>query len=54
MSATLERSIALALVQSGRERIGREVVVSLEPRSHMRATVCSPVFYDAEGARLRG
>jgi sarcosine oxidase subunit alpha len=54
MSATLDRSIALALVNSGRERIGQEVVVSLGPRKHMRATVCSPVFYDPEGSRLRG
>jgi sarcosine oxidase subunit alpha len=54
MSATLDRSIALALLKSGRERIGQEVVVSLGSRSHMRATVCSPVFYDAEGSRLRG
>ena len=53
MSPTLSRSIALALVQSGRDRIGHDIAISVASGKQMPAKICSPVFYDAEGARQR-
>jgi sarcosine oxidase subunit alpha len=53
MSPTLNRSIALALLQSGRARAGQEVVIALPNARPMSAIVTTPVFYDSEGATLR-
>jgi sarcosine oxidase subunit alpha len=50
-SPTLGRSIALALLRDGHERQGERVTVSLSEGVSASATVCSPVFYDPEGAR---
>ena len=50
-SATLGRSIALALVADGRAQIGQTIHVSL-PGRDIAVRVTSPVFYDPEGARL--
>jgi sarcosine oxidase subunit alpha len=52
-SATLGRSIMLAMVAAGRSRHGATVHVQLAPGS-APAKLVSPVFYDAEGARLNG
>jgi len=52
-SETLGRSIALALVQGGQNRMGATLNIPMPGRA-IRATVCSPVFYDAEGGRLNG
>ena len=52
-SANLGHSIALALVKPGRERMGESVSVPLPGRT-VRATICSPVFFDPEGARMHG
>ncbi|HET8610689.1 MAG TPA: glycine cleavage T C-terminal barrel domain-containing protein, partial [Burkholderiales bacterium] len=49
-SAHLGRSIALALVKSGRSCIGETVYVSLEHRN-VAATVASSVFFDPDGTR---
>jgi len=51
MSPILGRSIALAMLVDGRERMGQEVTIVLSEGRFMKAHVCSPVFYDAEGAR---
>ncbi|MCB4770988.1 sarcosine oxidase subunit alpha family protein [Ancylobacter sp. Lp-2] len=51
MSATLGRSIALAMVKGGRSRIGRTLHVPM-PKGAIAVGVVDPVFYDAEGARL--
>ena len=51
-SASIGRSIALALIKSGRERMGAKVRIPLAGTT-VTATVCAPVFYDPEGARLR-
>ncbi len=51
MSPTLGRSIAIALVRRGRDRISQDVFIALRGGAHMRVTICSPVFYDPEGAR---
>jgi len=50
-SACLGRSIALAMVQGGRERMGEQVEVPLADGRVLRARIASPVFLDAEGAR---
>ncbi len=52
-SAVLGRSIALALVASGRSRIGQTLFVPM-PQGDIPVTVTAPVFYDAEGSRLHG
>jgi sarcosine oxidase subunit alpha len=53
-SAFLGRSIALALVKGGRRRMGEKVEVPLADGRVLRATIASPVFVDAEGARQHG
>ena len=50
-SATLGRSIALAMVAGGRDRTGERLHVTTAERP-VAATVTAPVFYDPEGARL--
>ncbi len=50
-SATLGRSIALAMVSGGRERTGERLHVTAAG-DPVAATVTAPVFYDPEGARL--
>jgi len=53
MSAALGRSFALAVLKGGRQRHGQKVAVS----SYGRTSYCKvtgPVFYDADGERLRG
>jgi sarcosine oxidase subunit alpha len=52
-SATLGRSIMLAMIASGRARHGNTVHVQLAQGS-APAKIVSPIFYDAEGARLHG
>ncbi len=54
-SPTLGRAIALALVENGRSRIGQTVYVASPVTGlAMAAEIVPPVFYDAEGTRLRG
>ena len=52
-SASLERSIALALVAGGRARLG-EVLHVPTLAGEVAVEVCAPVFYDPEGKRLHG
>lgn len=52
-SATLDRSIALALVRGGRARIGSRLSVPM-PNGPITVEVVQPVFYDPEGKRLDG
>ena len=51
-SATLGRSIALALIEGGRGRMGEEVHVPMPEGVH-RARIASTVFYDPDGERLK-
>jgi sarcosine oxidase, subunit alpha len=51
-SPTLNRSIALAVVRSGQQRMGQKIYAALADGRHVAATVCSPVFHDPEGKRL--
>jgi sarcosine oxidase, subunit alpha len=52
-SAAMGRSIALALVTSGRSRIGDTVHVTTM-NGTVPATIVEPVFYDKRGMRLHG
>ncbi len=54
MSPTLGRSIAMALIQNGRARMGETISFPLEGGKVMKATITDTVFYDKEGARLHG
>jgi sarcosine oxidase subunit alpha len=49
-SPTLGRSIAMALIENGRARMGEEISFPLEDKVIV-ARVVDPVFYDKEGAR---
>ncbi|MFI1539807.1 sarcosine oxidase subunit delta family protein [Streptomyces anandii] len=52
-SAALGRTFALALVKSGRERIGERLYAPVGDRL-LPVTVADPVLYDPEGARRDG
>ncbi|WP_404710073.1 2Fe-2S iron-sulfur cluster-binding protein [Sphingomonas sp. MMS24-J13] len=52
-SATLGRSIALAVVVGGRARMGKTLFVPMPGTTH-RVTVVDPIFYDRKGERLDG
>jgi heterotetrameric sarcosine oxidase alpha subunit len=54
-SPMLGHWVALALLERGPERVGQLIRV-FDPLRHadFEAEICSPVFYDPEGARLRG
>jgi sarcosine oxidase subunit alpha len=52
-SANLGRSIALALIEGGRERIGETVHVSRVDRI-VTAVIADPVFFDPQGTRING
>jgi sarcosine oxidase subunit alpha len=52
-SPALDRPIALAMVERGRERHGQTIHVPLPDRT-IAVEIASPVFYDPEGARHDG
>ena len=54
MSPTLGRSIAMALIENGRARMGETISFPLEGGKVMKAKITDTVFYDKEGARLNG
>jgi sarcosine oxidase, subunit alpha len=47
------RSIAMALVKNGRNRMGETLSMPYEGKV-VRAKVTEPKFYDPEGARING
>ena len=49
MSPTLGRSIAMALINNGQNRIGDTLVFPLEDGRVVKAQIVDPVFYDREG-----
>ncbi|MDN5842488.1 MAG: sarcosine oxidase subunit alpha family protein [Alcaligenaceae bacterium] len=51
MSPVLGRSIALALLKDGQNRTDDTVYIAIPGGGFTQARVCSPVFYDPEGAR---
>ncbi len=52
-SASLGHPIALAMLAGGRARLGETLNVPM-PEGDIAVKVTTPVFYDAEGARLHG
>jgi sarcosine oxidase, subunit alpha len=50
-SPTLERSIAMALIENGRARMGETLAFPIDGNKVIRAKIVDPVFYDKEGAR---
>jgi sarcosine oxidase subunit alpha len=52
-SETLQRSIAMAVVEGGRARMGAKLYVPMPDGVHP-VRVVEPVFYDLEGGRLDG
>ena len=50
-SPTLQRSIAMALIEGGQARLGETVSFPLEGDKVVEAKLVSPVFLDAEGKR---
>ncbi|WP_277187465.1 sarcosine oxidase subunit alpha family protein [Caballeronia sp. BR00000012568055] len=50
-SPILKRSIALAVVKGGLEKIGETVMIPLANGKRINAKITSSVFYDSEGAR---
>lgn len=50
-SPTLKRSIAMALIEDGAERMGDTLTIGIDAKKTAKALVASPVFYDKEGAR---
>ena len=50
-SAVLEKSIALALVDGGLQRMGETIYAALADGRHVKAEITSPVFYDPKGER---
>jgi sarcosine oxidase, subunit alpha len=51
MSPTLGRSIAMALIKGGLQRMGEKVRVSTGPSTWAEATITSPVFFDPKAER---
>ncbi len=52
MSPTLGRSIAMALIENGRARMGETISFPLDGGKVMKAKIVSPVFYDQDGGRI--
>ena len=52
MSPTLGRSIAMALIENGRSRLGETISFPLPGGKVVRAKITDTVFYDKEGAKL--
>jgi sarcosine oxidase subunit alpha len=50
-SPTLGRSIALALVKGGAQRMGERVHVSMQGGRTVTATIANPVFFDPKSER---
>jgi sarcosine oxidase, subunit alpha len=52
MSPTLGRSIAMALIENGRERMGDTLSFPLEGGKVVKAKITDTVFYDKDGGRI--
>ncbi|MFP3608349.1 glycine cleavage T C-terminal barrel domain-containing protein, partial [Paraburkholderia sp. SIMBA_053] len=53
-SPILNRSIALAVVKGGLNKMGQNVTIPLASGKQIAAKIASPVFYDTEGVRRGG
>ncbi len=50
-SPTIGRSIAMALIEGGMDRMGETVQIGIDRKTSVKAVIASPVFYDKDGAR---
>jgi sarcosine oxidase, subunit alpha len=50
-SPILKRSIALAVIKGGLDKMGESVTIPLADGKQIAAKIASPVFYDTEGVR---
>jgi sarcosine oxidase subunit alpha len=50
-SPILQRSIAMAVVKGGLDKMGERVTIPLADGTRIAATIANTVFYDKEGAR---
>ena len=50
-SAVLERSIAMAVIKGGLDKMGDKVYMPQADGTTIEAEICSPVFYDPKGER---
>ncbi|MEM5328706.1 aminomethyltransferase family protein, partial [Paraburkholderia sp. JHI2823] len=50
-SPILQRSIALAVVKGGLNKMGERVVIPMADGRRVSAQIASPIFYDTEGVR---
>lgn len=48
-SPTLNRSIAMAVVRDGQQKMGQKIYAALSDGRHVAATIASAVFYDPQG-----
>jgi sarcosine oxidase subunit alpha len=53
LSPTLNKPVALGLLKAGRSRLGEAINV-FHNGQWLKATVCAPTFYDAEGKNING
>ena len=51
-SPTMKRSIALAMLEGGHDKMDETVQLPLEDGRVITAKVTSPIFFDPKGARL--
>jgi len=54
MSPTLGRSIAMALIENGRARMGETISFPVERGKVVKAKITDTVFYDKDGGRING
>ena len=52
MSPTLNRSIAMALIENGKARMGEVISFPLQGGKVVKATITGTVFYDKDGGRI--
>ncbi|MEL6794952.1 MAG: glycine cleavage T C-terminal barrel domain-containing protein, partial [Pseudomonadota bacterium] len=50
-SPTLDKSIAMALIVNGPDRMGETIAIPVEGGDVIRAKIVDPVFYDPEGEK---
>jgi sarcosine oxidase subunit alpha len=53
-SPALGRSIAIAMVKGGRDRMGETLYAPAIDGSAVKVSIVNPVFYDPEGVRVNG
>ena len=50
-SPSLQQPIALAMIRNGLSRMDQTMTIAMPDGGFTQARICSPVFYDEQGAR---